>query len=263
MVASEFDLLLQDDRMLDDAVAGQAVAEVNASFSRNRIERMATLNERLRLARELHDGVLQSLTGAVLQLEATSRLVDSDPKAARARLREIQQLIVEEQCQLRKWIDDVRRVKSTSMASYADLAAALDTLSRRVTRWGPRVQFIGPTTGSIERTLGDHVYRLAEEALSNVTKHASAQVARLEVRILRDRVHVVVEDDGCGFTFRGRYDLAALDVMQQGPVSLKERIASLDGALVLTSTLSGSRLEISLPLQQRPIRCAQWTARRA
>ena len=92
MAMSGFDFSFQDDQMLE-GVARQVAA--NLIDSKKRVERTATLEERLRLARELHDGVLQSLTGAVLQLEAMSRLVDNDPQAARERLHEIQELIVE------------------------------------------------------------------------------------------------------------------------------------------------------------------------
>jgi len=127
----------------------------------------------------------------------------------------------------------------------------LDTLCRRVMLWGPRVELTGPTEGAISRTLGDQVYRLVEESLSNVARHAHAQVARVEIRISANDVRIVVEDDGCGFPYHGRYDLAALNSRGLGPVSLKERVGSLDGGLVLTSTLSGSRLDISLPLHHR------------
>lgn len=82
-----------------DGVARQ-VANINQMFSRERLERAAAQDERLRLARELHDGVLQSLTGATLQLETLSRLIDADPRAAQKRLRDIEGLVIEEQREL-------------------------------------------------------------------------------------------------------------------------------------------------------------------
>ncbi len=69
--------------------------------------------------------------------------------------------------------------------------------------------------------------------------------------------------DGSGFPFRGRYDLATLTAKQLGPVSLKERVASLRGELLLTSTLSGSKLEMTLPLDQLPLAGAATHRRRA
>jgi len=248
MATSGLDFSFHDDQVLD-GVARQVAA--NLINSNKRVERTATFEERLRLARELHDGVLQSLTGAVLQLEAISRLVDNDPQAARERLRQIQELIGEEQRELRTWIDGMRQAPSASMASHTEVAAALDKLCRRVSRWGPRVEFSGPDVGSVPRILGDQVYRIVEESLSNIARHAQAQVARVDVKLLPHGVRIVVEDDGCGFAFCGRYDLATLNDRRLGPVSLRERIGSLHGALVLTSTLSGSRLDIALPLQKQ------------
>jgi signal transduction histidine kinase len=262
MGTKDCDLPFPVDRMVDP-IAHTVVADVDKSSFKKRIERAATLNERLRLARELHDGVLQSLTGAALQLEAMSRVADGDPNAVRTRLSEIRDLLVEEQVELRKWMQNVGHPTTTSKASFAELANCLEPLCRRTTRWGPRVQRIGPSCGTIERTLGDHVYRLVEEGLSNVTRHARAQAVRVEIEILPQHVRIVIEDDGCGFKFRGRYDLATLNVMRQGPASLKERIASLEGTLVLTSTLSGSRLEIGLPVRAQPLWHTTSSARRA
>lgn len=208
-----------------------------------------TQNERLRLAHELHDGLLQMLTGLTLQLEAAVQLVDADPHAARTHIREIQQLIVDAQRELREWIDDARHPNRRT-APRTGLAIALDTLCRRVSRWGPRVELATNGLESMSSEIGDHVYRIIEEGLSNVTRHAHAQMARVEVGIRESIVRVVIADDGCGFPFRGRYDLATLEARHLGPRSLKERVASLGGTLVLASTLSGSTLEIELPLHE-------------
>jgi len=244
-------LSFQDHRLLD-GVERQVVTDINRFFSKDRLQRAAMQDERMRLARELHDGVLQSLTGAALQLEALSRLVEEDPQAARQRLRDIEELIAEEQRELRTWIQKLKPAASASMASDADLAAALKKLCERVERtWGLRVVLTTSDHVAIPRTLGDEVYRLVQEALTNVARHAVAAIARVELKITSDRVYITVTDDGRGFPFRGRYDLAALTEGQMVPVSLKGRVTSLRGELVLTSTLTGSRLEISLPVHQR------------
>jgi len=260
MGATRFDVLSVDERMLD-GVARQVISDVSEYFSKNRIENAAMLSERLRLARELHDGLLQSLTGVVLQLEATSQLVEDNPQAARERLREIRDLIVEEQRELRNLVDDMKRTTPVSIFSHVDLAAALEKVCRRVSRWGPRVEFRRPDSGRVSRTVADQVYRLVEEALSNITRHARARVAKVDVELQHDRVRIVVEDDGCGFPFHGRYDLSTLNERSQGPVSLKERVASLNGTLILTSTLSGSRLDIDVPSRVPPMSTEEPAAR--
>ena len=256
MKTSQSGLFSQDDRMLEGA-SRQAISEVNRFFSKERVERAATQGERQRLARELHDGVLQSLTGAALQLEALSRLMEADPKAAQERLRAIEALIAEQQCELRGWIEQSR--PSAPIATTADLAAALDKLRARVEwQWGLRVELSVDSRGSVPRILGDQIYRIVQEALTNTGRHARASVARVNIRIdiACGLVHVTVSDDGCGFPFRGRYNIAELTARQIGPRSLLERIISLRGELVLTSELSGSQLEINLP-QDQPLRAAR------
>ena len=242
----------QNDSMLD-GVARQVMADINQFFSKERLERAAMSDERVRLARDLHDGMLQSLSGAVLQLEALSRLIDENPHAARKRLHDIGDLIADEQRELRIWIQKLKPTTAMSMASSADLNAALSTLCQRAeTQWGLRTT-LTTGRGSIPRGLGDEVYRLVQEALTNVVRHAHARTVDVRVEITLDRVHITVEDDGVGFPFHGRYHLAVLVERQLGPRSLKERTASLGGELILSSTLSGSKLAIDLPLHPQSI----------
>ncbi len=236
-----------------EGVARQVMSDINQFFSKERLERASMEDERERLARELHDGVLQSLAGARLQLEAVSRTIDENPQAARTRLLEISDLIAGEQRDLRIWISKLRPTTKASMASSAELAAARETMCQQAeTHWGLRVGLM-TSRGMIRRALGDEVYRLVQEALANVARHARAQRVDVALQITGDRVHITVTDDGIGFPFNGRYDLATLVEKYLGPRSLKERIASLRGELVLTSTLSGSKLEMSLPLHPQPI----------
>ena len=241
-------LSFQEDRMLE-GVARQVVTDLNTFFSKEAIERAATVHERLRLARELHDGVLQSLTGVTLQLRQLSRLVEEYPEPVRNRLREVEELMAAEQRELRGWIEALKPMTSAVMASKTEMATALGALCDRVSRWGMRVDLI-MSDGTVARTLGDEIYRIVQEALSNAARHARAHAARIELDMMADRVRLTIEDDGCGFPFQGQFDLAALNTRNWGPVSIKERVASLRGDLVLTSTLSGSRIEITMPRQR-------------
>ena len=119
-----------------------------------------------------------------------------------------------------------------------------------------RVELSVDSRGTVPRILGDEVYRLVQEALTNAGRHARANMVRVIVRLGANPspVHITVADDGCGFPFRGRYDLAKLIETQAGPRSLRERVATLRGELVLTSELSGTQIDISLPTDQPPPR---------
>src|SRR5689334_21307369 len=133
-------VFFQDDRVLEGA-GRQVMADVNRFFSKERLEQAAMHDERLRLARELHDGVLQSLAGAALQLEAMSRLIDENPGAAHERLRDIEKLIADEQRELRQWIQKLQPTVPPSIATGGDLAAALEKLRQRAEwQWGVRIE---------------------------------------------------------------------------------------------------------------------------
>jgi signal transduction histidine kinase len=244
-----------------EGVAREVHADITQFFSRERLERAAMQEERVRLAHELHDGILQCLTGVTLQLEALSRLIVDDPDLAKERLRVIGDLIEQEQRELRVWIRRLGSPGGPAVPLSVDLAASLESLCRRVeTQWGLRVEFRPGTTKLVPPVLGDEVYRLIQEALANAARHAQAKVVRVDLEASRDRVHIVVADDGKGFPYHGRYILEALLETRLGPISLKHRIASLGGNLVLTSGAGGSRLEMSLPFAAQKISAASRTS---
>lgn len=204
--------------------------------------------ERARLVRELHDGILQALSGATLQLEFIAGLIDSQPWVAKQRLRKIRQVLNEEQRELRKWVGDVRPVDGDARNPAADLAEILRRLCRRAEQqYALTVELRPPTSGVFSPALGGHICRIAQEGLTNIGRHALARTACLDVHIDATNVRIVIRDDGIGFPFHGTFDLAELVREDIGPRSLKERVVSLRGSLTLTSELSGSRLNITLP----------------
>ena len=96
--------------------------------------------------------------------------------------------------------------------------------------------------------VSDNVSRIVHEALVNASRHAEASVLCASVVRENGTLRISVTDDGRGFAFRGTYDLAALQQMKAGPVTLKERVSALGGGLVISSSESGARLDITLPL---------------
>jgi len=239
------------ERVLVEGATRQAMADVTNFFSKERLQQEAVREERTRLARDLHDGVLQMLTGAALRLEAASVVVHTEPDAARAHIQAVCELISAEQRELRMLIQKLKPAAATSLASVPELGSALEELREDIgSHWPLRIDLVICGRGGIPRALGDHVYRIVQEGLTNVARHAKAQAARVVVGVLFDKVCISVKDNGCGFPFHGRYDLASLVARELGPVSLRERVAALRGQLILNSSVTGSTLEITLPLGQ-------------
>jgi|SRR5579862_7754372 len=242
--------IFHDDQLLE-GVARRITSDINQFFSRERVERMAALDERIRLARELHDGLLQSLTAAALQLQALSRIVDQNPRGVQKRIRDLEAMIAEEHRELRAWIDTLEPNSRRPMASAADLRAALETLCRRLeTQWDLRITLSTGERGAVPRTLGDEIYRVVQEGVNNVGRHSGSRTAEVDVFIGADDVTMQIVDRGTGFPYFGSFDLSALEAGGLGPRSLRERVAACNGQLTLLSRPTGARLNIVLPLSR-------------
>jgi signal transduction histidine kinase len=238
-----------DDLLLGEIVARQVASWMDQAFVSRRLRQAAVTDERLRLSRDLHDGVLQSLTGAALQLQTVQRLLDTNPQVARDRLTAIQWLIADQQRDLRFLIRDSKRASFGLTSGAAGLDGYVrDVVQRLGELWGLQVdlQVERLEAQSCEPLLYD-VCLIIQEALVNAARHGAASAVRVAVAAEDGQLRIDVTDNGRGFPFQGEYDAAALFAQQLGPVMLKERVRSLGGTLVIHSTGAGARLDIRLP----------------
>lgn len=238
-----------DDLLLGEIVAHQLVSSMDQSLLSRRLRQTAAAEERIRLSRDLHDGVLQSLTGAALQLQTVQRLWDAEPADARERVAAIQRLIAEEQRNLRGFIRDSQLAPAGLTSGTEGLQAGLRELVHRLeTLWGLHVTL--ETDRLADHSSDASTYDLClivQEALVNAARHAAASEVRVEVASENGQTHIVVTDNGRGFPFFGHYDHAMLVSRGLGPVMLKERVKSLGGTLAIHSTPAGARLDIRVP----------------
>jgi signal transduction histidine kinase len=241
----------RDDFTFDDVtlaeVVGRLVATRIDQFNvAERIRAAAVGEERIRVARDLHDGLLQSLTGAALQLESVHKLVGTSDEEARRRLRGVQELLEHDQRELRSLITDLR--PATSERSGLPLETRLAALAQRFERqWDVGVAVtIEPPFPTLREERSGAVYNIVHEAVANAARHARATRIDAIVRARNGHVEIVVTDDGQGFPFHGEFDLDALDELRRGPLTLKERVASLGGEMMLYSSPEGARLEIRI-----------------
>lgn len=239
-----------DDLIFGRLVARQLAARIEQWESSARFARAAAGEERLRLARDLHDTLHQSLAGTALQIESLRTLVRSDPAAAEERLDRIQAILSAEQRDLRFFLRELRPSPETPEESEQSFSARVAGFCARFEAfWSLSVE--STVDSSVETAPAEtllQVYRMIQEALVNAARHARAKCARLRMEIADGTIHLEVEDDGQGFPFRGRFDLAELDLRKIGPLSLKSRIRSLGGAFCIDSSATGSRLDIAIPL---------------
>jgi signal transduction histidine kinase len=208
--------------------------------------------ERMRVARDLHDGVLQSLAGIGLRLAAVRSLLERDPKAAREALESVQGLLTLAQRDLRFFIQELKpRPRSPAEVS---LAFRVTELAHRIElEWGLRAEL---RTDGLEEpmpeSLAREVYNVVRESLVNAARHGEASAVHLAIRRDGDRLFITVSDNGRGFPFQGRLSHAELAAGSVGPRNLFERVAALGGSLELESGAGGARLEIQLPCCEVP-----------
>jgi len=211
--------------------------------------REAVHEERVRVARDLHDGLLQSFTGVVLRLETIHTMIETQPNEARRMITDIQGVLMAEQRELRAYLEQLRPSRRRAQIPF-DFRARIDELRTRFeTQWGIGVVF---DTDSLDplvaRSLGPETFRIIQEAVTNSAKHGSASQVRVRLTTGDSRIRIEVADDGSGFPFHGRLTLEAIRESGVGPAMLAERVAALNGELTVESSGAGARVEISVPL---------------
>ncbi len=227
--------------------------EVGNSLERlhlhDRLQQIAIREDRLRVARDLHDGVLQSLTGIRFRLQA---LADEQPSSSSLRdpLLSVERAIAIEQRELRLFIEGLRPVLRRREPG-STVASSLEELRGRLAvDWStPIVVRVTPQDLSLSQQAEQTLRFVVREAAVNALKHA--QPSRVSVEVVSEapeNLRITVSNDGRGFPFRGRLEHEELIAANAGPVSLRERLVSVHGTLAIESTATGSRLEILLPV---------------
>lgn len=202
--------------------------------------------DRALVARELHDGAIQSLIGLEVQVDVLRRKAPEDSPIAQE-LARIQELLRREVVNLRELMQQMKPL---------DLGPGqlLDVLAESVDRFRQETGIAASFVSDLRRVplppwVCQELARITQEALVNVRKHSGAE--NVVVRFGRGEggFHLVIDDDGHGFDFEGRLSQPELDAARKGPVIIKERVRSVGGELTVESTKGrGARLEITLPV---------------
>ena len=244
--------MASDDLVLGRIVSLGASCNLDQFYQEKRLKHTAAVEERIRLARDLHDGILQSLTAVALQLEMADQQMEKQPQAARQRLLNIRNLISAESQNLRSHIRQLKPPYTSFPEWDGDLPQRLKEMGERIERqWGLPVGIdVNLHLTRLPWTLAQGVYFIIREAVINAARHAGASSIQAEISYTDHQLQIVVTDNGHGFPFAGRHDHADLIKANLGPVILRERVASLGGRLAIESGNTGARLEITLPIPE-------------
>jgi signal transduction histidine kinase len=221
---------------LTEIAAVRIAAELEQFGLRSALSMAAIVRERVRLARDLHDGVLQDLTAARLMIKP---LADSSTAKVKTDLQEISGILAQQQQRIRSFV----RTANPKPAADWDFAAEFRTLAATLQRqWQCEVVAeLRPPELVLPGSIGFQVFLIFGEAMANAVQHGRSR--RITVTIERNSqvLHMLFRDDGHGLPDRPGGEAP-------GPFSLRQRIADLGGTLRLSSSAKGVELAIELPI---------------
>jgi signal transduction histidine kinase len=222
-----------------------SVALKRSVISRSEAE-TARESERQRIAADFHDGPLQSFISFQMRLEIIRKLFTRDNEAAIRELLQLQELGKSQVTDLRSFLRNMQPVEVDTVGLTASIRQAVDMFERDS---GISATLVcGELPEPDEPDMAAEVVQIIREALNNVRKHSKASRVTMVIDSLDAAIEISVEDDGSGFPFSGAYSLDELEMLRLGPRSIKRRIRTLGGDLMLESRPSqGAELRIRIP----------------
>ncbi len=226
----------QEEIDLAGAFGDQVALAIENDRLRDQVGEAAALAERERLARELHDAVTQTLFSAGLIAEALPRVWERDPETAREGLEELRQLTRAASAEMRALLLELRPAALTEKPLGELLRHLTDAVTIR-TRVPVTLTVEGDSSLPPEMQVA--LYRISQEALNNVVKHAAATEASIHLRCEPARVTLTIQDNGRGFD--------VIDALpdQLGVGIMEERARSI-GARLEISSRSGSGTQVTV-----------------
>lgn len=189
--------------------------------------------ERQRIAADFHDGPLQAFIGFLMRLELLRKLMAKDPKMALDELVQLQGIAKQQVNDLRAFVRSMRPSDVDGDSLAASVSRLVEQFQREsgIAATFSTSEFDEPP----ETEVALEVMQIVREALNNVQKHSKASRVMVSLGKNHGALEVTIDDNGGGFPFSGQYSLDELDLMRLGPVSIKRRVRTLNGELVLES----------------------------
>jgi len=208
----------------------------------NTIENLTISRERNRMARELHDTLAHTLSGLAVQLETIKAVIDQDPEKGRS-------LLDNSLSATRSGLTETRQALQALRATPLDdlgLRGALIELGKEaVKRTGARMEFDLPEKAlTMDSAIEQTVYRIAQESLANIVKHATADVMKISLK-MDGYLQLKISDDGVGFDVEKQVNEGHL-----GIAGMKERAMMVNGDLTVVSQRgSSTQVTLTVPME--------------
>lgn len=195
--------------------------------------------ERQRLARELHDSVSQQLFAASMMLSALKSVNHAEQVSKQLNL--LEKMLHESQLEMRALLLHLRPVGLKNKTLEQGLIQLIKELKQKIPlNINADIEEI-----KLEKGVEDHLFRIAQESISNTLRHAKAEHITIELFKTGNRVILRVTDDGLGF------DINQIDDTRYGLHTMKERALEIGGTChVISAPQSGTRIEVKVPIKE-------------
>jgi len=208
---------------------------------------MAQEEERRRIARDIHDGLAQSLANVVLRTEITERML------IRKEYNSVREELFDLKGQIRKGLEEVRKIIFNLRPMTLDDLGLVPTVRKFVqdyeekTKIRTRFDLVGKES-RLPSGMEAAIFRLIQEAFSNVQKHANASFVSVEMTFQKKMVKIVIQDNGAGFDV-SKLEQKLSTGAHYGLVGMRERVELLEGRFEITSQRNaGTKIAITIPI---------------
>jgi signal transduction histidine kinase len=220
------------------------------AFFGDQLGRIRQQSERLQLARELHDGILQTLTAVQFNLQTAASAVQSSDQ--RKSLLEVGEMLNDEQRELRAFVEANRQGQFLDKlpevaVRKSDMQTLIDHLKQL---WNCNINFeMTPPNTTLKSRLGRTLKFIIAESVANAVTHGGAKKIAIAIEKEPSALLVHIKDDGSGISgAEGQFDEAGLVASGIGPRSIRERVTSLQGSFRLSTSAKGIDMQIELPI---------------
>lgn len=203
--------------------------------------------ERLRLARDIHDGPAQSLANIILKAELCEKLIKKDPEKTKDEIINLKDLT-------KDVLNNVRNVIYELRPMSLDDLGLTPTLGKYIEKFKIETNIdislnILQNIGELDSTVEVSLFRIVQEGLNNIKKHSNAKQAKIIIEKPSNKINLLISDDGIGFDVEEQ--IKSYDEINNGfgLISIKQRVKLLEGDFkVLSSKNKGTKLIIQIPL---------------
>jgi signal transduction histidine kinase len=236
----------EDHLLLTEIIAARTGIELDRQAVQRQNEEAIASRERMRLTRDLHDGVLQSLTAAALQLNLTEQALDQERGS---RLNLVKRLLAKEQRRIREFVDEIfpkRGAEKLAMLGR-DLRIQLEETARY---WNCTASLsVAPPDVQVPQALAGQLSLMLSEAVANAVRHGGASNVEVVMAKAEGQLVINVRDNGKGFNGQRTEEAPQEPVVADiGVTSLRERVCALGGSLSVSSYPTGAELAIRFPV---------------